>query len=35
VVTEEKIFYILMNQKQDLPMATMFVNGLGGSEQSI
>jgi hypothetical protein len=28
-VSEEKIFFKSANQKQELPMAAMFVNGLG------
>ena len=27
-------FHILANQKQELPVAAMFVNGLGRNEQS-
>ena len=35
VVSEEKIFQILTNQKQELPVAPMFVNGSGRNEQSL
>jgi hypothetical protein len=34
-VSEEKIFFKSANQKQELPMAPMFVNGLGQHEQSL
>jgi len=34
-VSEEKIFLKLANQKQELPVATMFVNGWGQNEQSL
>jgi hypothetical protein len=32
-VSEEKIFYKLTNQKQELPVAAIFVNGSGRNEQ--
>jgi hypothetical protein len=32
VVSEEKIFKKSANQKQELPMTAMFVNGLGQNE---
>jgi hypothetical protein len=35
LVTEKKIFEISANQKQELPVAAMFVNGSGGNEQSL
>jgi hypothetical protein len=35
VVTEEKIFYKSTNQKQELPVVAMFVNGLELNEQSL
>jgi hypothetical protein len=35
VVSEEKIFKKSTNQKQDWPLAAMFVNGLGRNEQSL
>ena len=35
-VSEEKIFFLkLTNQKQEFPVAAMFVNGSGQNEQSI
>ena len=34
-VSEEKIFKKLVNQKQELPMAAMFVNGSELNEQSL
>ena len=34
-VTEEKILQKSTNQKQELPVATMFVNGSGRNEQSL
>jgi hypothetical protein len=34
-VSEEKIFKKSANQKQELPVAAMFVNGLGRIEQSL
>jgi hypothetical protein len=34
VVSEEKIEKKSANQKQELPMVAMFVNGLGQNEQS-
>jgi hypothetical protein len=34
VVSEEKILKKSANQKQELPMVAMFVNGLGQNEQS-
>ena len=36
-LTEEKIFFFqkLSNQKQELPVAAMFVNGSGRNEQSL
>jgi hypothetical protein len=34
-VSEEKIFFKSVNQKQELPMAAMFVNGSGQNEQSL
>ena len=33
--SEEKIFQKLTNQKQELPVVAMFVNGLGRNEQSL
>jgi hypothetical protein len=35
VVSEEKIFKKLTNQKQERPVAAMFVNGLGQNVQSL
>jgi hypothetical protein len=34
-VSEEKIFKKSANQKQELPVAVMFVNGLGRNEQTL
>ena len=34
-VSEEKFFQKLTNQKQELPVAAMFVNGSGRNEQSL
>ena len=34
-VSEEKIFYKSINQKQELPVVVMFVNGLELNEQSL
>jgi hypothetical protein len=34
-VSEEKIFKKLANQKQELPVAAMFINGLGRNDQSV
>jgi hypothetical protein len=34
VVSEEKILKKSANQKQELPMVAMFVNGLGQNEKS-
>ena len=34
VVSEEKILKKSANQKQELPVVAMFVNGLGRNEQS-
>jgi hypothetical protein len=34
-VSEEKIFKKSTNQKQEWPLAAMFVNGLGRNEQSL
>jgi hypothetical protein len=34
-VSEEKIFFKLANQKQELPVVAMFVNGSGRNEQSL
>jgi hypothetical protein len=34
-VSEEKIFYKLTNQKQELPMVVMFASGLGRNEYSL
>jgi hypothetical protein len=34
-VSEEKILKKLANQKQELPVAAMFVNGSGRNEQSL
>jgi hypothetical protein len=30
-VSEEKLFLTLANQKQELPLATIFVGGMGGN----
>jgi hypothetical protein len=35
VVSEEKIFFKSANQKQELPVTAMFVNGSGWNEQSL
>jgi hypothetical protein len=35
VVSKEKIFLKSANQKQELTMAAMFVNGSGQNEQSL
>jgi hypothetical protein len=35
VASEEKIFLELTNQKQELPVVAMFVNGSGRNEQSL
>jgi hypothetical protein len=35
VVSEEKFFFKLTNQKKELPMAAMFVNRWGQNEQSL
>ena len=35
VASEEKIFQKLTNQKQELPVVAMFVNGSGQNEQSL
>jgi hypothetical protein len=34
VVSEEKIFQKSTNQKEELPVVAMFVNGSGQNEQS-
>jgi hypothetical protein len=34
-ISEEKIFFKSTNQKQELPVAAMFVNGLGRNEHSL
>jgi hypothetical protein len=34
-VSKEKIFFKLANQKQELPMAAMFVNGSELNDQSL
>jgi hypothetical protein len=34
-VSEEEIFFKSANQKQELPLAAMFVNGSGRNEQSL
>ena len=34
-VSEEKIFYKSTNQKQELPVVAMFVNGSGRNEHSL
>ena len=34
-VSEEKIFFKSANQKQELPVVAMFVNGSGQYEQSL
>ena len=33
VVSEEKIFLTLANQKQELPLAAIFVGGMGRNEE--
>jgi hypothetical protein len=35
VASEKKIFLISANQKQELPMVVVFVNGSGQNEQSL
>jgi hypothetical protein len=35
LLTEEKIFWKSTNQKQELPVAAMFVNRSGQNEQSL
>jgi hypothetical protein len=35
VVSEEKIFQKSTNQKEELPVVAMFVNGSGQNEQSL
>jgi hypothetical protein len=35
VVSEEKILKKSANQKQELPVVAMFINGLGRNEQSL
>jgi hypothetical protein len=35
MISEEKIFYESTNQKQELPVAAMFVNGSERNEQSL
>jgi hypothetical protein len=34
-VSEQKIFFKSANQKQELPVVAMFVNGSGQNEQSL
>jgi hypothetical protein len=34
-VSEEKIFLTLANQKQELPVAAMFVNGSGRNKHTL
>jgi hypothetical protein len=34
-VSEEKIFLTLANQKQELPLAAIFVGGMGRNEENI
>jgi hypothetical protein len=34
-VSEEKIFLTLANQKQELPLAAIFVGGIGQNEESL
>jgi hypothetical protein len=34
-VSEEKIFLTLANQKQELPLAAIFVGGMGRKEESL
>jgi hypothetical protein len=33
--TEEKIFLTLANQKQELPLAAIFVGGMGRNEETL
>jgi hypothetical protein len=35
VVSEEKICLILANQKQELPLAAIFVGGMGRNEETL
>jgi hypothetical protein len=35
VVSEEKIFLTLANQKQELPLAAIFVGGMGRNEETL
>jgi hypothetical protein len=35
VVLEEKIFLSLANQKQELPLAAIFVGGMGRNEEAL
>ena len=34
-VSEEKIFLTLANQKQELPLAAIFVGGMGQNEETL
>jgi hypothetical protein len=34
-VSEEKIFLALANQKQELPLAAIFVDGMGRNEETL
>jgi hypothetical protein len=34
-VSEEKIFLTLANQKQELPLAAIFVGGMGRNEETV
>ena len=34
-VSEEKIFLTLANQKQELPLVTIFVGGMGRNEETL
>ena len=34
-VSEEKIFLALANQKQELPLAAIFVGGMGRNEETL
>jgi hypothetical protein len=34
-VSEEKIFLTLANQKQELPLAAIFVGGMGPNEETL
>jgi hypothetical protein len=34
-VSEEKIFLTLANQKQELPLAAIFVGGMGRNEETL